>query len=254
MAEDKPHLHVEFYNEAVENKRKSIEAGRPIFEDREMVRIRIAGDPKNTLIAPATDACGRDRETNLPITYKDKFPEHYRYFKDNGGAAIVGTPLTEVSWLTASKVAELKALSIFTVEALAQLDGSLLARIGLGARELKNQAQAWIDKSNGAVDAGRFADELSARDQIIEQLRRDIAALQSGEAPAPPAPEAPTPVTDAGLGENSPFWAWEDADIKNWIKDNGGAAPVGNPAHKTLVAKADALNDELMAKQQQRAA
>lgn len=247
MADDKPHLHVEFFTDAVENKRKSIDAGRPIFEDVEMVRVKIAGDPKNTLVAPANAQCGVDRETGESITYKDRFPEHYRFFADRRADAVVGTPLSEVPWLTASKVAELKALNIMTVEALAQLDGTLLSRIGLGARELKNQATAWLDKAAGSASEAHFAAELSARDEIIAQLQRDIATLQGGKAAEPEAESEPT-ADDGGMGENSPFWAWDDEDIKNWIKDNSGARPAGNPRHETLVAKADALNAELSAK------
>lgn len=247
MADQKPHLHVEFFLDAIENKRKSIDAGRPIFEDVEMVRVKIAGDPKNTFIAPAHQECGRDRETGERITYKDRFPEHYRFFADNKGSAIVGTPLSEVPWLTASKVQELKALNILTVEALAQLDGTLLQRIGIGARELKNQATAWLDKAAGAATEAHFAAELSARDEVIEQLRRDIEAMKGGVPLVPAEPPAET-ADDGGLGENSPFWAWDDEDIKNWVKDQTGSRPAGNPRHETLVAKADALNAELAAK------
>lgn len=245
---DKPHLHVEFYVDAIENKRKTIDAGRPIFEDVEMVRVKIAGDPKNTLIAPANAQCGIDRETGEKITYRDRFPEHYRYFADHKGTAVIGTPLSEVSWLTASKVQELKALNIMTVEALAQLDGTLLQRIGIGARELKNQAVAWLDKAEGSKAQAHFAAELSARDEIIAQLQRDMAALQSGQPVAPAEEAEPETADDGGLGDESPFWAWDDEDIKNWIKDNSGARPAGNPKHETLVAKADALNAELSAK------
>ena len=243
---DKPHLHVEFYTDAIENKRKTIDSGRPIFEDVEMVRVKIAGDPKNTFVGPANAECGRDRETGEKITYKDRFPEHYRFFADHKGAAVIGTPLTEVPWLTASKAQELKALNIMTVEALAQLDGTLLQRIGIGARELKNQATAWLDKAEGSKVQAHFAAELSARDEVIEQLKRDIAALQSGQPVEPD--EETEPEAEDGLGEDSPFAAWDDEDIKNWIKDNSGARPAGNPGHKTLVAKADALNATLAAK------
>jgi len=243
---DKPHLHVEFYTDAIENKRKSIDAGRPIFEDVEMVRVKIAGDPKNTFVSPANAECGRDRETGDIITYKDRFPEHYRFFADHKGAAVIGTPLAEVSWLTASKVQELKALNIMTVEALAQLDGSNLQRLGMGGRELKNQATAWLDKAEGSKAQAHFAAELSARDEIIAQLQRDMAALQAGQPVAPV--DEPEAEADEGMGEDSPFWAWDDEDIKNWLKDNSGSRPAGNPKHATLVAKADALNAELSAK------
>lgn len=245
---DKPHLHVEFYTDAIENKRKSIDAGRPIFEDVEMVRVKIAGDPKNTFVAPANAECGRDRETGEKITYKDRFPEHYRFFADHKGEAVIGTPLNEVPWLTASKVQELKALNIMTVEALAQLDGSLLQRIGMGGRELKNQAVAWLDKAEGSKAQAHFAEELSVRDQVIDQLRRDIEALKTGQPVAPVEDDDPDADETVLASADSPFWAWDDEDIKNWIKDNTGARPAGRPSHETLVVKADKINAELAAR------
>ena len=99
MADDnKPHLHVEFYIEAVENPAKSREAGRPIFEEKEFVKVMIAGDPKNTLIAPANE------RGSGGVTYAERFPEHYKLFKaDRDQMAASGTPLSEVPWLTAAK-------------------------------------------------------------------------------------------------------------------------------------------------------
>ena len=60
------------------------------------------------------------------------------------------------------------------------------------------------------------------------------------------APVKSEPEPDAG---DSPFEAWDDEDIKNWIKDQTGSRPLGNPAHKTLVAQADKINDDLRAAQ-----
>ena len=246
---DKPHLHVEFFIEPVQDVTATREQGRPIFRDEEYVRVRIAGDPKNTMISPAHIALGIDRETGEQMTYATRFPEHYKLFQQGVTAPVIGTPLAEMPWLTASRIKELQALNIMTVEALSQLDGANLQRLGMGGRELKNQATAWIGKAAGTVNESRFAAELTERDNLIASLQAQVAALAAGK----PIEEAAEPATeddaDQSLGENSPFWAWEDEDIKNWIKDNAGARPSGTPSHKTLVAKADALNAELSAKQ-----
>lgn len=248
MADEKPHLHVEFYSEPQEDPAESRKAGRPIFKDVEMVKIQIAGDPKNNLIAPAHSASHRDRETGLPLTYAMRFPDHYRFFKDNlDQQAAGGTPISEAPWLAASKREELKALKVYTLEALAQLDGTLLQRLGMGARELKNKAQAWLDAAAGNAAEGRLASLLAARDDEIEALKRQMAdfiASQSGKAPAvtqEPVSEEPDPTA-------SPFNAWADEDIKNWIKDATGSRPAGNPSHKTLVARADEINAEIAEK------
>jgi len=242
----KPNVHVEFYTDAVENPGETRKQGRPIFVDREFVRIKLVGDNKNTLIAPAHSACGRDRHTNMPITYAERFPEHYRYFKDGGGVRLDGTPLTEVPWITAARREELKHFNILTVEGLAQLDGANLARIGMGGRELKNRAQAWLDAAAGSADNGRMAAELAAQADTIADLQRQLRQLTEQGASGLGGPGAtvvtPQPSSPPVTVEDSPFEAWEDADIKNWLRDNGGSVPPGNPGHKKLVAAADERN------------
>ncbi len=240
---DTPHLHVEFYMDTKENPAKSRQEGRPIFEEVEMVKIQIVGDPKNSLIAPAQSASRRHPETGEAWTYAEQYPEHYRYFRDHlDQSAADGTPLSEAPWLSAAQRAELKALKITTIEGLAGLDGTPLSRIGMGGRELKNKAQAWLDAAAGNAPVARMVEELASRDAIIAQLQADMAALMAGTV----APVKSEPEPDAG---DSPFEAWDDEDIKNWIKDQTGNRPLGNPAHKTLVARADEINDELRAAQ-----
>jgi hypothetical protein len=248
---DTPHVHVEFFIEPVEKPALSIEAGRPIFEDTEFVRLRFVGDPKSSFVAPANDPAGRDRESGQPYSWAQKYPDHYRHFKNNQDQqAAAGTPLTEVPWLTAAKRAELKALNIMTVEGLAQLDGALLQRIGMGARELKNKAQAYLDAANTSAPNTKMASELAAAQDEIAALRQqmtDFMAMQSGKVPASET-LAPATQTEPETPSNSPFENWQDEDIKNWIKEATGAKPQGNPAHKTLVAKADEINAELAAR------
>lgn len=235
MADDKPHLHVEFYLEAVENPKESAKAGRPIFEDKEFVKVMIAGDPKNTFISPA-----HVRGTN-GITYAEKFPEHYRLFKmDQDQQAASGTPLSEVPWLTAAKREELKALKIYTVEGLASLDGSLLARIGMGARELKTQAQAWIDKASASVTQS----ELAKRDDEIAELRAQIAALANG------AVSHETHVSDP----DSPFKDYDDETLRVFIEDRSGKKPDGRFRRPKLIEMAEAIVAEEHAAAEQKAA
>lgn len=247
MADEKPHLHVEFYTEAVQDMAATRKAGIPKFKDEEYVRIRIAGDPKNTLVAPAHVAIGTDRETGESLTYAKKFPLHYEHFKRGLSAPLDGIPIAELPGITASKVKELQASNIMTVEALASIDGSLLQKLGMGARELKTRAAGYLDKAAAAAGTSQLAAKLEEQEQTIASLRAQIEAMAGGK----PVEEIEPQQSDAddSLGEESPFWAWDDPDIKAWIKDNNGTLPSGNASHKTLVARADALNSELAAKQ-----
>lgn len=240
MADDKPHLHVTFYIEPQEDPNETRKQGRPIFKETEMVKILIAGDPKNTFVSPANYG---------NPSYAERFPEHYRYFKAGlEQSTAAGTPLSEVPWLTASKREELKAVNVRTVEALASLDGTLLQRLGMGAREMKNKAQNWLDMASGTATETRLAGELAVRDEQIERMQAQINELlnRGTVAPAATVPEPPQP--DLEASSNSPFESWQDEDIKNWIKDATGSRPPGNPSHKTLVARADDVNAEMAEK------
>lgn len=245
MADDKPHLHVTFYMDAQEDPAATRKEGRPMFKDVEMVKILIAGDPKSSLIAPAHSSGQRDPMTGEPLTYAQRFPEHYRYFKDGQDQMRAdGTPLAEVPWLTAARREELKAVNVRTVEALAGLDGTMLQRLGMGARDLKTKAQAWLDAAAGSAVESRLAGENAELRERMEAMQAQINQLLNATI----APTQEPPQAEVEAPSNSPFEAWADEDIKNWIKDATGNRPQGNPSHKTLVARADEVNAEIAAR------
>lgn len=238
MDHDLAHLHIEFFIEAVHNKRESVRQGRPIYDDIEKVRIRLAGDPKSVLVAPANSASSaRNPETNERLTYAQLHYKHYEAFKKNEEYKGSGTPLSELTFLTASKRKELAGLNIHTAEALAGLDGANLNRLGMGARELKTQAEAWLANASGSADITRLAGENEALRARLDAME----AMMNGKAPEPAKAEAPAP------SGPSPFDDWDDDTIRAWITEQGGENPHHKCSHDTLVAKADELNAALAA-------
>ena len=222
-----------FFNHTVENVAKSKEAGRPIFDEYEAVEIRFAANKQTVHVAPAHEVFKKERNFASgevkEITYAMAYNEQYLKFKAGEAQDQSGTPLSELPFLTASKRLELKALSIHTAEALAQLDGTPLKQLGMGGRELKNQAQAYLEKAAGTADVASMA----AR---IAQLEAQLAA------------KVETPAAEAFDVTASPFKDWEAEDIKNWIKEATGEAPRGNISHATLVKRADEINADLAKK------
>lgn len=246
---DTPHIHVEFHTVAVEDKLASREAGRPIFKEEEFCRIRWVGDNKRELDEPAHQFVDRDPQTNRARSYAEKFPEHYRLFKANQDQqSIAGTPLSEVPWLTQAKRAELRALNVHTLENLAQMDGTLLQRLGMGARELKNQAQAWLDKANGAATEQRLASELAARDGEIEALKAQMAEIMAMRPAGRPLEQfRGDDRLPHEVAEEEGLWhSYSDDDIKAFIADRQGRKPAGNPKRETLI---DMANEILAAEQ-----
>lgn len=161
-----------FYNKAVQNKAESDKAGRPIFRDVEYVEIRIAGD-KGSIV------CRKVRDED-----RQRWPEVYERFKKQQETAIEGTPVEEWPVLTASQAAELKALNIFTVEALAELKDSGLANLGMGARDLQAKAKAYIAASEDTSVVQQQASQIADLERQVEFLKQQIQEI--GEKPKEP--------------------------------------------------------------------
>ncbi len=228
-------VHARFYMHTVLNETKSKVANRPIFDEYEAVEIRFAANKKTVHVAPAHEVFKRDRNFAtgdvVEITYAMAYNDQYKKFKTGAAQDQSGTPLSELTFLTQAKRLELKALNIHTAEALASVDGQPLKQLGMGGRELKNQAQAYLDSAAGSVDVTKLAARIAA----METENANLKGVEPGSADEKPS------VT-------SPFADWDAEDIKNWIKENGGEIPRGNSSHATLVKRADKVNAELAEK------
>lgn len=238
-----PRLHVEFFTEAVENPRKTREKNRPFFEDKEFVRIRFPGDKNRILVAPAAEAAVRDPATNERLSYIDRYPEHYKAFKENQTYQGDGTPLSELPFLTEAKRAELRAFNIHDAETLAALDGAPLQKLGMSARSLKDQAAVYLEKAQGGAAESRLLAENGALRQQMEAMQRQLAALQaaaSGPGAQQVAETVPEPAPDSNTDATPDnFEGMTAAALKAFIKERTGAAPRGKPSRATLVRMAE---------------
>lgn len=195
-----------FRNEAIHDAVASKAAGRPIYKDMAVCEIRIAGDRNFAPVVPA-NAMWRKVEGE-EVTYAQRWPEQYRRFLENTAQIADGTPLAELPFLTEGKRQELRALKIYTAEALASLDGKPLASLGANGRGLKAQAQAYLDNATGSAAVTRMAEEL-------ESLREKVASIEAAEAAA-----------DAGADEAEA--------LKSRYAELTGGRPRGNPSIDTL--------------------
>lgn len=218
---------------SVPNDAKSKKAGRPIYDDIEVCEIRMAGNRNTVGVFPAHDVWkwqdtdGFNRE---PVTYAMRFPKQYKAFKESGAMALEGTPLEELTFLAQGKRLELKALNVHTAEALAGLDGQMLKNLGMGGRELKNQAQAYLDAAEKSADVTALAGENELLRQRIAEMEAEQAKLASESAPEQ---------AENYDASTSPFANEDDATLKALIKEATGSAPRGNPSRETLIRMLD---------------
>ena len=242
----------------VPNEARSRAMGRPQFDDMEIVEIRMAGNKQTVGVFPAHEVWKWEDKpdgSREPVTYAMRWADIYHKFKANEAQVQSGTPLSEAPFLSQAKRYELKALNIHTVEALAALDGTPLKTLGIGGREMKTQAQAYLAKAEGSAVETRLAAENEDLRQQIADLQAQFAQFGKSStakvAPAEAEDDAAAGEEDETTGDDqseSPFADWDDEDLKNWIADAQGSRPKGNPNHATLVRMADEINAELAKK------
>lgn len=191
-----------FYRDAIENPAASKAEGRPIFDEVEMVEVRIPGDKLTVFVSPVEEH------------HKERWPEIYAAFKRNEERAASGTPLEHWAHptMTRSRVAELKAANILSVEELASVPDNVLGRLGMGSRELREAARAYIDAAKGGADTAAMAAQ-------IAQLQQMVAALQ---APVPVPVEEPQ-------GQERAIDELSDDELRAYIAREGERVPGRTP-------------------------
>lgn len=208
-----------FRHHAVKNETKSATEGRPIYDDMEIVEIRFPGS-RSVSVFPAMAFSHWNNNPHTgeqtKVTYAERFPRQYRQFKEQAAQTKTGTPLAHAPFLTEARRAELRALNIYTVEALAHVDGQELKNLGQGGRDLKNNAQEYIEESkknapNLVMQAELEA--LKARNAVLEEDKERRSA-------------------------DNPFDDMTLDMLREFIKTNTGHAPQGSLNRKTLVRMA----------------
>lgn len=226
-----------FFTHSTLNPARSEKEGRPIYDDLECVEITHPGDKLARKVFPAHEVWkyrANAAGVREPVTHAMRFPEQYRDFRDGAAQSTSGTPIEELPFLSQGKRFELKALNVYTAEALAGLDGQPLKQLGMGGRQMRNQARAYLENAAANAGTSRLAAENARLQQEIERLK---AARPEGEGGSPG-------------GETSFFAEMGEEALKQWIRDAGGPRPRDDASRETLVAAAEEINARLKAKQQ----
>lgn len=207
---------------AVKDEVASLAAGRPVFVDEEIVELHYPGS-KNWSAHPATAFSNWTTDPSTgeqtKLTYAERFRRQYQQFKAHAVQTKVGTPLQYATFLTEARRAELRAQNIYTVEALAHIDGQELKNLGQGGRDLKNAAMEYIAATQtGAISAQLQAEleALRAKNQVMEE---DLAALKAAKVPGP----------------NDEFDEMDLSQLREFITANTGQAPLGTLNRKNLL-------------------
>ena len=211
-------LLVLFHSSIKENPAASAKAGRKIYDDIEVVDIRVAGArdygtyPAHAFSRWVTDPYSGGQAEQ---TYAERFQRQYRQFKEQQTQTKQGTPLDALAFLTPARRAELKSVNVYTAEALAAMDGAELKNLGPGGREIKNAAAEFIASAVARAPDLQLAAEieaLRARAQLLEEDNNRLKQQQDkGEGP-----------------RDEMFDDMSNDALREYIVTQTGAAPVGS--------------------------
>jgi hypothetical protein len=196
------------------NDLKSLEAGRPIYDDIEVCEIRAPGS-KDVKVFPATaftrwiDDPFTGRQTKQ--SYAERFAHQYRQFKSQATQTKSGTPLEHASFLTEGRRSELRAQNVYTVEQLAAIEGAELKNLGPNGRDMKNAATEYIEEGRSSAPNMKMMAELEALKARNAILEEDLQAKRL----------QPQKVEDQ-------FEEMSLDQLREFIATNTGQAPMGN--------------------------
>lgn len=158
-------LVVEFYRKLWQNPSESILQGRPIFQEREWIRILTPGNTLNVIDTLAEDH------------YKVRFSKEYQNFLDASvdHEVINGTPLASWSAITREVAEKLRYKKFYTIEQVAGASDAQLMSIGMDVgmqpHDFKRLASAYLESSAKTGDIMRREAELDLIRNDNDDLR-----------------------------------------------------------------------------------
>jgi len=169
-------LFVEFFRRAVQNSFKSEEAGRPVFDEMDFVRITVPGDRYANF------------ESKVTEEHKRRFASRWERYQQGLSQAVTGTPLEQWPQMSVGMVANLKAINVHTVEQLAEMPDQYAQQI-MGNHDLRKKAKLFLDAAAGEAASNKLQAELDKRDIEINTLKEQMAQLLAVKAADKPAPK-----------------------------------------------------------------
>jgi len=197
MTDEPPYL--DFKTIAKELRNETIEAGHIVYEDVAMVYITTSGDNKslfeNYVPNWLSHLKARLHDQMISEPYYDFCVASYEAWKNKQAAPVLGTPIEQWPQVSPSQVKAILNANVRTIEDLAKCNEEGLTEIGMGARALKNKAQAYIQS---AQDHGKVSEKMNSLETKLEtaeainkEMLTRIAELESqSKKPGRPKKEA----------------------------------------------------------------
>ncbi len=144
---------------------------RPLYEDREFIRIRFPGDQSSTV------------EREVRPEDKVRFAEQYGRFKANESHQYTGTPLSEWPAMTPAKIKMLEYHNIYTVEHMATAADTSIQKMGMDGVDLRKRAQVFLMSAKGHdADKEALKAQVAEQAKAMEAMQAQMASLAAAQA------------------------------------------------------------------------
>lgn len=190
--------YVRFERRPVEDRKASIERGHYTTRDEDFAIVTPHGSTDEIPRVVSEWFRYLDQqvtENRVPFEWADMYRLAYEKWKRGEEVPLEGTPIKEWSVLSPSQRQNLIACNVLTVEDLAALNESGLARVGMESHTLRMKAQKWLEASNGPgklaermtsmeLQLGQLLEQNKAQSELISRLRAENESLKKTPAEA----------------------------------------------------------------------
>jgi hypothetical protein len=174
--EERP-AYVRFERKAVELKAESLKQGRTVYQDVDWVFVSIPYS-RDVFEDKAVNWIEKQKQKaksgRVPQKFVDYWIDCYDKWKVGQEPPTNGTDIRNWSAVSPAEIKTMQSVGIRTIEDMALCNAEGLNRIGMGARKLKNLAEAWI---KGADDRGAIVMENAELKKQLEIANKDVELL-----------------------------------------------------------------------------
>jgi hypothetical protein len=175
---------ISFEYKTAKNNFLSDKEQRPVFDKVLIGTIKSPGQQKSELDMEfiREDINGNERKNEN--AWKLYGEQAKAFINKTTSPEMQGTPIEKMPGIDMKVAASLKALNVFTVEALAVVNDTGLAAIGMGGRKLKAEAEAYVAScknkeqaqellSKYAAENAEMKEQIASLTSIVNELKRD---------------------------------------------------------------------------------
>lgn len=155
--------YVQFYKKAKQDKKATLEQGRPICKMVDYIRIHTPGQKDSIIDTPVNDA------------HKRMYARQFEAFlNDKSQDEASGTLLSAWGGVPPERVEEYSFGKIRTVEQLAGASDAALQNMGPGSTKERQRARDYVELMKGNAPLAQMRADLESRDAQIAAMERQL--------------------------------------------------------------------------------